>query len=282
MRQYLDLMKTILETGTLKHNRTGIDTISAPCQFLRHDMRTGFPLLTTKKVGLKTVCGELEMFIKGEHSKKFLNERGVKIWQQWCNPQKVPYGTDEETKKKMEAEDDLGPALYGASWNNFNLSGLNQLKNVIETLKTNPTDRRMIVLAWNPLMMDQCALPPCHFCFQLISDGEYVDLLWSQRSADWFLGVAFDLASYAMLLMLICHQVKMKPRFLAGSFGDAHIYVNHLDQVKEQLSREPYPLPTVKILNADNPDWTIWDWKYTDFDLIDYQCHPAIKAPIAV
>jgi thymidylate synthase len=181
----------------------------------------------------------------------------------------------------MEAEDDLGK-LYGYQWNNFNDSGINQLKNAIKTLKTNPTDRRILVLAWNPQQLNEMALPPCHFCFQLISDGKYVDLLWSQRSADWFLGVAFDLASYAMLLTLICHQVKMIPRFLAGSFGDAHIYVNHLDQVREQLSREPYPLPTVKILNADDPDWTIWDWKYTEFELENYQCHPAIKAPIAI
>lgn len=281
MRQYLDLMKTILETGTMKHNRTGIDTISAPCQFLRHDMRSGFPLLTTKKVGLKTVCGELEMFIKGEHSKKFLHERNVKIWDEWANPQKVPYGHNEEIQRKMREEDDLGE-IYGVNWNNWNNTGLNQLRNVIETLKTNPTDRRMIVSAWNPERLDHMALPPCHYCFQLISDGEYVDLIWNQRSLDTFLGGGFDLASYGMLLTLICHQVKMTPRFLAASFGDAHIYVNHIDQVKEQLSREPYPLPTVKILNADDPDWTIWDWKYTDFELLNYQCHPAIKAPIAI
>ena len=281
MRQYLDLLKTILETGTLKHNRTGIDTISAPCQFIRHDMRTGFPLLTTKKVGLKTICGELEMFIKGEHSKKFLHERNVKIWNEWCNPKKVPYSTDPEQQKLMAAEDDLGK-IYGFQWNNFNDSGVNQLKNAVETLKTNPTDRRMLVSAWNPLQLNEMALPPCHFCFQLISDGEYVDLIWNQRSLDAFLGGGFDLASYGMLLTLICHQVKMKPRYLAASFGDAHIYVNHLEQVREQLSREPYPLPTVKILNADNPDWTIWDWKYTDFKLENYQSHPAIKAPIAI
>lgn len=281
MKQYLDLLKTILDNGTLKHNRTGVDTISYPCQFIRHDMRTGFPLLTTKKVGLKTVCGELEMFIKGEHSKKFLHERNVKIWNEWCNPQKVPYGHDEETQEKMREEDDLGE-IYGVNWNNWNNTELNQLRNAIETLKTNPTDRRMIVSAWNPERLDHMALPPCHFCFQLISDGEYVDLLWNQRSLDTFLGGGFDLASYGMLLTLICHQVKMTPRFLAASFGDAHIYVNHIDQVKEQLLREPYPLPTVKILNADDPDWTIWDWKYTDFELLNYQCHPAIKAPIAI
>ena len=281
MKQYLDIMKSILDNGTLKHNRTGIDTISYPCQFLRHDMREGFPLLTTKKVGLKTVCGELEMFIKGITSKKFLQERNVKIWNEWANPAKVPYGNDEATKIKMAAEDDLGK-IYGYQWNNFNDSGINQLKNVIHTLQTNPTDRRMLVSAWNPQQLDQMALPPCHFCFQLISDGEYIDLLWSQRSADWFLGVAFDLASYAMLLTLICKQVNMKPRYLAGSFADAHIYVNHLEQVKEQLSRTPYELPTVKILNAEDPSWTIWDWKYTDFELENYTCHPAIKAPVAV
>ena len=281
MKQYLDIMKSILDNGTLKHNRTGIDTISYPCQFLRHDMREGFPLLTTKKVGLKTVCGELEMFIKGITSKKFLQDRNVKIWNEWANPAKVPYGNDEATKAKMAAEDDLGK-IYGYQWNNFNDSGINQLKNVIHALQTNPNDRRMLVSAWNPQQLDQMALPPCHFCFQLISDGEYIDLLWSQRSADWFLGVAFDLASYAMLLTLICKQVNMKPRYLAGSFGDAHIYINHIEQVKEQLSRTPYELPNVKILNADDPAWTIWDWKYTDFELIDYKCHPAIKAPVAV
>lgn len=281
MKQYLDLLKNILDNGTLKHNRTGVDTLSYPCQFLRHDMREGFPLLTTKKVSLKTVCGELEMFIKGEHSKKFLHERNVKIWNKWCNPQKVPYSTYPEQQKLMETEDDLGK-IYGYQWNNFNDSGVNQLKNAIETLKTNPTDRRMLVSAWNPLQLNEMALPPCHFCFQLISDGEYVDLIWNQRSLDAFLGGGFDLASYGMLLTLICHQVKMKPRFLAASFGDAHIYVNHFEQVKEQLSREPYKLPTVKILNADDPDWTIWDWKYTDFELENYQSHPAIKAQIAI
>lgn len=281
MKQYLDLLKDILDNGTIKHNRTGIDTISYPCQFLRHDMRNGFPLLTTKKIGLKTVCGELEMFIKGEHSKKFLHDRNVKIWNEWANPKKVPYGHDEKTKQKMFEEDDLGK-IYGVQWTNFNDSGINQLKNAIETLKTNPNDRRMIVSAWNPQQLDEMALPPCHFCFQLISDGEYVDLIWNQRSLDAFLGGGFDLASYAMLLTLICKQVHKTPRFLAASFGDAHIYVNHLEQVKLQLSRTPYTLPTVKILNADDPNWTIWDWKYTDFELENYQCHPAIKAEIAV
>lgn len=281
MKQYLDLLKTILDNGTLKHNRTGIDTISYPCQFIRYDMRAGFPLLTTKKMGLKNICAELEMFIQGIASKKFLHDRGCHIWDSWANPAKVPYGHDEETKKRMFEEDDLGEC-YGYTWNNWNNTGFNQLKHVIETLKTDPTNRRMIVTAWNPERLNHMALPPCHFCFQLISDGEYVDLLWSQRSADTLLGVPYDLASYAMLLTLICHQVKMTPRFLAASFGDAHIYVNHIDQVKEQLLREPYPLPTVKILNADDPDWTIWDWKYTDFELLNYQCHPAIKAPIAI
>ena len=281
MKQYLDLLKNILDNGTLKHNRTDVDTISYPCQFLRHDMRTGFPLLTTKKMGLKNICAELEMFIQGIASKKFLHDRGCHIWDSWANPAKVPYGHDKETKKRMFEEDDLGEC-YGYTWNNWNNTGFNQLKHVIETLKINPTDRRMIVTAWNPERLNHMALPPCHFCFQLISDGEYADLLWSQRSADTLLGVPYDLASYAMLLTLICHQVKMKPRFLAASFGDAHIYVNHIEQVKEQLSREPYKLPTVKILNADDPDWTIWDWKYTDFELVNYRCHPPIKAPVAV
>lgn len=279
MKQYLDLLDRVLTNGKVKHNRTGIDTISTTGQMLQFDMSTGkFPLLTTKKMGLKNICAELEMFIKGNTSKKFLQDRNCHIWDEWCNPEKVPYGHDDETKRKMAAEDDLG-FIYGYQWVNFNSQGYNQLKKAIETLKTNPTDRRMIVSAWNPLQLDKMALPPCHYVFQLVSDGETVDLCFNMRSVDSFLGMPYDIASYGMLLTLICKETGLKPGILTGFFADCHIYSNHIEQVKEQLTRTPYESPTVTIPDSN---FSIWDWKYTDFTLDNYNCYPAIKAPVAV
>lgn len=282
MKQYLDILERILNEGKIKHNRTGVDTLSISGSMIEFDMSTGkFPLLTTKKMGLKNICAELEMFIHGIADKTYLQERNCHIWDEWANPAKVPYGNDEETKAKMKSETDLGK-IYGYQWNNFNDSGINQLKNVIETLKTNPTDRRMIVSAWNPQQLGEMALPPCHYCFQLLSNDGYVDLLWNQRSSDFPLGVPYDLASYAMLLTLICKQVGMKPGKVIGFFADSHIYVNQIDMVKTQLERTPFESPSVEILNADDPNWTIWDWKYTDFELKNYNSHSALKAPVAV
>lgn len=282
MKQYLDILERILNEGKIKHNRTGIDTLSISGSMIEFDMSSGkFPLLTTKKMGLKNICAELEMFIHGIADKKYLQERNCHIWDEWANPAKVPYGNDEETKAKMKSETDLGK-IYGYQWNNFNDSGINQLKNVIETLKTNPTDRRMIVSAWNPQQLGEMALPPCHYCFQLLSNDGYVDLLWNQRSSDFPIGVPYDLASYAMLLTLICKQVGMKPGKVIGFFADSHIYVNQIDMVKTQLERTPFESPSVEILNADDPNWTIWDWKYTDFELKNYNSHSALKAPVAV
>lgn len=282
MKQYLDNLKRILNEGKIKHNRTGIDTISLSGTMIEFDMSTGkFPLLTTKKMGLKNICAELEMFIHGIADKKYLQERNCHIWDEWANPKKVPYGNDEETKAKMKAETDLGK-IYGYQWVNFNDSGINQLQNVINTLKTNPTDRRMLVTAWNPQQLDEMALPPCHYCFQLLSNDGYVDLLWNQRSCDYPLGVPYDLASYAMLLTLICKQVNMKPGKVIGFLADSHIYVNQIDMVKEQLTREPFESPSVEILNSNNPNWTIFDWKYTDFKLNNYKSHDKLTAPVAV
>lgn len=282
MKQYLDILERILNEGKIKHNRTGVDTLSISGSMIEFDMSTGkFPLLTTKKMGLKNICAELEMFIHGIADKTYLQERNCHIWDEWANPAKVPYGNDDETKAKMKSETDLGK-IYGYQWNNFNDSGINQLKNVIETLKSNPTDRRMIVSAWNPQQLGEMALPPCHYCFQLLSNDGYVDLLWNQRSSDFPLGVPYDLASYAMLLTLICKQVGMKPGKIIGFFADSHIYVNQIDMVKTQLERTPFESPTVEILNADDPNWTIWDWKYTDFELKNYNSHSALKAPVAV
>lgn len=189
MKQYLDILKNILDNGTIKDNRTGIQTKSITGQMFEHDMSKGFPLLTTKFVSLKNVAVELEGFIKGITSKKWFQERKCHIWDDWCNPQVVPYGNDEATKAKMKAEDDLG-VIYGSQWRDFQDpssvdyvlgSGVDQLLTIVNKLKTNPTDRRMICMAWNPLALDSQALPPCHYSWQVLSDGKTLDLLWSQR-----------------------------------------------------------------------------------------------------
>lgn len=281
MKEYLDILQQVLDEGERKPNRTGIDTFSLSGAMFRHDMRKGFPLLTTKRMPPKTIFAELEGFIKGITDKTWYQKRGCNIWNEWCNPTIVPYGNDEATKARMAAEPDLGP-IYGYQWRNFNGSGVDQLKNALETLKHNPTDRRMIISAWNPIQLSEMALPPCHFCFHLLSDGKFLDLCWSQRSVDTFLGLPFNIASYAMLLTLIAKEVHMIPRYLVGHLDDVHIYENHLEQVREQLSRKPFELPTIEILNSDGNDWSIFDWEYTDFNLINYQHHPTIKAPVAV
>lgn len=281
MKQYLDLLQHILDTGTRKPNRTGVDTLWTFGNIIEFDMSTGrFPLLTTKKMGCKAIFAELEMFIKGEHSKKFLNERKCHIWDAWANPKKAPYGTDEESKAKMREEDDLGP-IYGSQWVNWNGEGINQLRQAIDKLKKDPTDRRLIVTAWNPSQMDQMALPPCHFCFQLASDGEYLNLAWSQRSVDTPVGLPFDIASYGMLLLLICQETGLKPGKLVGFLADTHIYVDQIDAVKEELSREPRKSPIVKVTNTF-PGWRIEDWTYTDFELSEYDPYEPIKIPVAV
>lgn len=294
MQEYLNILRNIRKYGKRKHNRTGIDTYSISGAMFEHDLREGFPLLTTKQMPPKTIFAELEGFIKGITDKQWYKDRKCNIWNEWCNPQRVPYANDKETKKLMYEENDLGK-IYGYQWNNFNDSGVNQLQNVLETLKTNPYDRRMIAMAWNPCQLNQMALPPCHYGFQLLSDGEYVDLLWNQRSVDTFLGLPFNIASYAMLLTLIAEQVGMIPRKLIGFLADVHLYENQMDCADEQLTRTPFNLPNIKVIkltdfaingNASatdiNKDWTIWDWKYTQFELINYQCHDKITCEVAV
>lgn len=286
MREYLNILSEVLEHGTWKQNRTGIKTKFITGAMFKFDMSTGlFPLLTTKKMPPKIIFAELEGFIKGITDKKWYQERKCHIWDEWCNPKVVPYANDEATKKKMLEENDLGK-IYGYQWNNFNGSGYNQLKKVIETLKTNPLDRRMIVMAWNPLQLDEMALPPCHYCFQLVSDGKNLDLIWSQRSVDTFLGLPFNIASYAMLLNLISKQVNMTPRNLVGMLADVHLYENQIECAKLQLNREPKKLPLLEVITSsykeDEDKWTIWDWNYTDFIMVDYQHYDAIKCEVAV
>lgn len=279
-KDYLALVQEILKAPK-KENRTGISTYAIACWSIRHDMADGFPLLTTKKVPMKVLSAELEGFIKWISSKKRFQERNCNIRNEWCNPKKVAYGHDDETKKKMLEEDDLG-RIYGVQWRDW-MWNIDQLKRVVETLKTNPFDRRMIVNAWNPSELDQMALPPCHYSWQVIVTlnhaGEKVlNLTRNQRSVDTMLGLPFNIASYALLLMLLAKEANMIPGILMGSLGDVHVYENHIEGAKEQMSRDIRALPKLEITNFTS----IWDWKYTDVEVIGYDPHPAIKMEIAV
>ena len=280
MQAYKEYLQYVLDNGVHTPNRTGVDTISCSGYMFKHDMRTGFPLLTSKKMGIKNIASELEMFIKGITSKKFLQDRSNHIWDEWCNPKKVPYGHDEETKAKMMAEDDLGP-VYGKQWVCFNgdSENGNQLKNAIDIIKNNPTSRRILVSAWNPLQLNEMALPPCHVGFQLLCyPDKTMDIIWVQRSIDSFLGLPYDIASYGLLLTLICKETGYTPRYLIGMLGSCHIYENHLDVIKEQLTRPTHKLPTVEIEN-----WkSIWEWEYTDVKLLNYVSEGRLVGAIAV
>lgn len=281
MQIYKDYLTYVINNGVMTANRTGINTLTCSGYMLQHDMKDGFPLLTTKKMGIRNIASELEMFIKGITSKKFLQDRKNHIWDEWCNPEKVPYGTDDETKAKMLVEDDLGP-IYGSQWVAFNgdTEKGNQLLNIIETIKKDPTSRRLIVSAWNPLELHKMALPPCHVGFEIICYPEQgtMDLIWAQRSCDSALGVPYDLASYALLLTLICKETNYIPGKVIGMLGNCHIYENHFAGVKEQLARPIHKLPQIKINN-----WTsIWDWKYTDVELLNYESEGRINFDIAV
>ncbi|MBW2966491.1 thymidylate synthase [Candidatus Woesearchaeota archaeon] len=288
MKAYLDIINKILKEGVVKKNRTGIDAISIPGAMFEHDMEKGFPLLTTKSVPLRLVSSELEFFIKGITDKNWLRDKDNHIWDAWCSPDKVPYGHDEETKKKMMEERELGP-IYGWQWRNFGAKyiahnqpsegkGIDQLKNVVEKLKTDPSDRRMIISAWNPVDFHRMALPPCHYSFQVTVIGDKLNLLWNQRSIDSVLGLPFNIASYALLLHLLAKESGFKEGKLVGFLADTHIYVNHLDGIKEQLARKPFPLPTIKTENFKS----IFDWKHTDTKVENYEKHPRIKFEVAV
>ncbi|PJA89829.1 MAG: thymidylate synthase [Candidatus Magasanikbacteria bacterium CG_4_9_14_3_um_filter_32_9] len=290
MKQYLDIVKNVLENGERKPNRTGVDTIAIAGTFFEHDMSKGFPMLTTKKVPFGLVASELEFFIKGITDKQWLQDRNNHIWDEWAYPKKAPYGHDEEAKKRMLEERDLG-AIYGFQWRNFNApyehhtsdysgKGVDQLKNVIEKLKTNPDDRRMIVSAWNPTMLDEMALPPCHYAFQVTVINGKLNLLWNQRSVDVMLGLPFNIASYALLLHLLAKESSFEEGRLIGFLADTHIYENHLNGAKEQLERDSnkFPLPKIETENFSS----IFDWQYTDTKLNDYQSYPRIKFDIAI
>ncbi|NJN43516.1 MAG: thymidylate synthase [Anaerolineae bacterium] len=264
MRQYLGLIQHVLENGTEKGDRTGTGTISVFGHQMRFDLQSGFPLLTTKKLHLKSIIHELIWFLKGETNIRYLQENGVRIWNEWADDQ-----------------GELGP-VYGAQWRAWGTADgrvIDQISQVIEQIKTTPNSRRMIVNAWNVGELDQMALPPCHLLFQFyVADGRLSCQLY-QRSADVFLGVPFNIASYALLTMMIAQVCDLQPGEFVQTLGDTHLYRNHLEQARLQLTRAPYPLPTMRL----NPTIkNIFDFKYEDFELVNYQAHPHIKAEISV
>lgn len=274
MQSYLDLLKLIKDTGVGKGDRTGTGTKSIFGHQMRFDLSEGFPMVTTKKLHLKSIIHELLWFIKGETNIAYLKENGVRIWDEWANE-----------------NGDLGP-VYGAQWRNWNNEGIDQLSQVIEQIKTNPNSRRLMVSAWNPSVMpdtsvsfaenvanNKAALPPCHAFFQFyVADGKLSCQLY-QRSADVFLGVPFNIASYALLTMMVAQVCDLEYGEFVHTFGDVHMYNNHQEQVDLQLSREPKPLPTMKM----NPEIkSIFDFTYDDFELVNYEHHPHIKGIVSV
>ena len=264
MRQYLDLMKHVLDHGARKSDRTGTGTISVFGAQLRFDLSAGFPLLTTKKVHLKSIIHELLWFLKGETNTRYLKENGVTIWDEWA-----------------DAKGNLGP-VYGYQWRSWPAPDgghIDQISQVIDQIKKNPDSRRMIVSAWNVADLPKMALLPCHAFFQFyVADGRLSCQMY-QRSADLFLGVPFNIASYALLTLMVAHVSGLKAGELVHTFGDTHLYLNHLDQAREQLSRSPRRQPDMK-LNPAVKD--LFQFKYEDFTLENYDPHPAIKAPVAV
>ena len=264
MRQYLDLLDHVMKTGTEKSDRTGTGTISVFGYQMRFNLEDGFPLLTTKKLHLKSIIYELLWFISGNTNTKYLNDNGVRIWNEWA-----------------DKDGNLGP-VYGHQWRSWPSADggkIDQLQNVINSIKTSPDSRRHIVSAWNVGELDKMALPPCHVLFQFYVAGGKLSCQLYQRSADIFIGVPFNIASYALLTLMVAQVTGLKPGDFVHTFGDAHIYLNHVEQVKLQLTREPYKLPTLRI-NTEITD--ILKFRYEDFILNDYISHPHIKGDIAV
>ncbi|WP_417453019.1 thymidylate synthase [Kiloniella sp.] len=264
MRQYLDLMKDVLENGTDKGDRTGTGTRSVFGRQIRFDLSQGFPLMTTKKLHLKSVVHELLWFLSGDTNIKYLKENGVRIWDEWA-----------------DENGDLGP-VYGHQWRSWPTpdgTTVDQITNLMAQIKINPDSRRHIVSAWNVAEVDNMALPPCHSLFQFyVAEGRLSCQLY-QRSADIFLGVPFNIASYALLTYMIAQQADLEPGDFVHTFGDAHIYSNHFEQVKTQLQREPLKLPSLRI--NKKPD-SIFDYTFDDFDILDYEAHPHIAGKVSV
>jgi thymidylate synthase len=264
MRQYLDLMQKVLEQGTSKSDRTGTGTRSIFGHQMRFDLSAGFPLVTTKRLHVRSIIYELLWFIRGETNIKYLHDHGVRIWDEWA-----------------DANGELG-RIYGAQWRSWRTGDgttIDQLGNVIRALRTKPDSRRLIVTAWNPADIDRMALPPCHCLFQFYVAKDRLSCQLYQRSGDVFLGVPFNIASYALLTHMVAHVTSLKPGEFIHTLGDAHLYVNHIEQAKEQLKREPLPLPRL-IIKRDVEE--IGDFRFEDFEIAGYQSHPHIAAPVAV
>lgn len=265
MKQYLDLMRHVLEQGVNKEDRTGTGTLSVFGYQMRFDLSAGFPLVTTKRLHLKSIIYELLWFLRGETNVHYLREHGVTIWDEWA-----------------DANGDLGEGIYGRQWRawpNPDGTHIDQISQVIERIKHNPNSRRLLAVAYNPSFADKTPLPPCHSFFQFyVAKGKLSCQLY-QRSADIFLGVPFNIASYALLTMMVAQVCDLQPGDFVHTFGDAHLYLNHLEQARLQLTREPYPLPQMKLNPAVKH---IFEFKYEDFELVNYQFHPHIKAAVAV
>lgn len=286
MRSYLKILKHILEDGYLKENRTGTDTLAMPGISWEHDMSDGFPLLTTRKLPMKAIAAELEGFIKGITSKKWYTERGCRFWDFWCNPEKIAEHSGTDVKKIQREEDDLGPLGYSYQMRNFNLAydencdgtirKIDQLKDIVDKLKNNYNDRRMLVINYNPAQLEKMALPPCTVAWGVTVVDNKLNLSWFQRSVDTVKGMPSDIASMALMLLLLCRQSGFEPGKLSALFMDCHLYVNHIETAKEQLMREPKELPSI-IIRPESGDFDIFNWTNQDFILQNYDPHPAIK-----
>jgi len=264
MKQYLNLMQHIVRTGAVKADRTGTGTLSVFGHQMRFNLAEGFPLVTTKKLHLRSIILELLWFLTGDTNIKYLQENGVSIWNEWA-----------------DANGNLGP-VYGKQWRAWpgkDGTTIDQISKVVHSLKNNPDSRRHMVVAYNPTFVDDMALPPCHSLFQFYVEGGKLSCQLYQRSADTFLGVPFNIASYALLTHMLAQQCDLALGDFVWTGGDVHLYSNHLQQVQTQLARTPYPLP--KLLIKRKPP-TLFDYQFDDFEIVDYQCHPAISAPIAV
>ena len=297
--QYLYLLKTILDRGVEKKDRTGTGTITLPFPtMLQHDMSEGFPLFTTKKMGVKSISAELEFFIKGYTDKKWLQDRKCTIWNEWCRPSLIDKNLSLDLQKIQQVkENDLGP-VYGFNWRHFGaiynfvvneenpykpnlfggFEGYDQLEKIVDTLKNNPDDRRMICSSWNPNALNEVALPACHFAWGVQVVGNKLNLWYIMRSQDVFLGAPYNIASYAILLKLLALEGGFEEGYLTTFAVDCHIYLNHIDQVMEQMSRDNYELPQLDIKNFTD----IYNWKYTDIELSGYKHQDSIKAPVAI
>lgn len=264
MRQYLDLLREVLEEGAVRDDRTGTGTRSVFGRQLRYDLAHGFPVLTTKRLHLRSIVVELLWFLRGDTNVEFLHRHGVSIWDEWA-----------------DEHGDLGP-VYGSQWRSWPTQdgrSIDQIAAVIERIRSEPTSRRLIVSAWNVAEVDSMALPPCHTLFQFYVAGGRLSCQLYQRSGDLFLGVPFNIASYSLLLMMVAQACGLEAGEFVHTFGDAHLYSNHVDQAREQLTREPRPLPRMQL----NPDvGSVFDFTLDDFELVGYEPHPPIRAPIAV